>query len=397
MAKKRVLIVSKFYYNRGGAEVVAINMVNELRTHGYEVGVFAMDYPQNVSTENFYVAPSVGFAGGIMSKLKFAARTLGYSGVARSFSRALEEFRPDIVHVHNIHSYLSPIVVKLAKRKGCKVFWTLHDYKLICPSYSCLNNGKVCEKCLSDTRSILREKCFKNGIMASCLAFVEACRWNRKWIERYVDYFICPSRFIARQMIKGGYAEDKMKTICNFIDPVKLENFKCTKTQERKDYYVYVGRLSHEKGVATLLDVAKDIPFRLVVVGGGPLKEVFQEKYADCGNIEFLGHQGAESVAKLLSEARFSVIPSEWYENNPLSVIESLCAGTPVVGADIGGIPELISKETGSVYPSGDASSLYRTITKMLEADYDYEYIANASQERFSFMAHYKQLEKLYK
>lgn len=144
---KRILLVSKFYYTRGGAEVVAINMANDLAKRGYEIGVFTMDYPQNLSPANFYTASQVDFSGGLIDKLKFAMRTMGYNGIKSSFKRALQEFKPDIVHLHNVHSYLSPVVVKLAKEFGCKVVWTLHDLKLACPSYSCLNRGRICEKC----------------------------------------------------------------------------------------------------------------------------------------------------------------------------------------------------------------------------------------------------------
>ena len=397
--EKKILLVSKFYYTRGGAEVVAINMANDLEKHGYEIGVFTMDYPQNLSPANFYTASQVDFSGGLGDKIKFAMRTMGFQGIKSSFKKALQEFKPDIVHLHNVHSYLSPAVVKLAKEFGSKVVWTLHDYKLACPAYSCLNRGSICEKCFTSKFNVVKERCFKESLPASVLAYFEAKKWNVKKLQRYVDYFVCPSAFIKRQMLKAGLQEDKLKVVCNFVDPIKLDQLKSVEIPDtREDFYVYVGRLSEEKGVATLLKAAKDLPYKLKLVGGGHLYDGFIAEYGKCENIEFLGHQPAEKVAEILLSAKCLVLPSEWYENNPLSVIEALCAGIPIVGANIGGIPELIDEASGEVFESGSAEDLQQAITRVMQSDkYNYKQIAQQSQERFSFDTHYKQLKELYK
>lgn len=395
---KRILLVSKFYYTRGGAEVVAINMANDLEKRGYEIGVFTMDYPQNLSPKNFYTASQVDFSGGLGDKIKFAMRTMGYQGIESSFKKALKEFNPDIVHLHNVHSYLSPAVVKLAKKFGCKVVWTLHDYKLACPAYSCLNRGAICEKCFTSKINVVKERCFKENLPASILAYFEAKKWNVNKLQQYVDYFICPSSFIKRQMLKAGLKEDKLKVVCNFVDPIKLDQLKSVEISDtRDDYYVYVGRLSEEKGVATLLKAAKELPYKLKLVGGGHLYDGFVAEYGNCKNIEFLGHQPAEKVAEILLSAKCLVLPSECYENNPLSVIEALCAGIPIVGANIGGIPELIETEWGEKFESGNVKDMQQAITRVMQADkYNYKQIASQSQERFSFDTHYKQLKELY-
>lgn len=393
---KRILIASKFYYTRGGAEVVAINMANDLTARGYKVGIFTMDYPQNLVPNNFYTAPQVDFGGNIADKLKFAARTMGYQGVKKAFKNALDTFKPDVVHIHNIHSYLSPAIVKMAKEYGAKVVWTLHDYKLACPAYSCLNRGKICELCFNDKSHVVRQRCFKESLAASILAYFEAKKWNVKKLQQYVDFFVCPSQFISRQMIKAGLNPDKIKVICNFVDPIKLAGFKNNSSFEKGDYYVYVGRLSDEKGVATLLEAAKGLPYKIKLAGGGPLKDELMAQYADCDNIEFLGHLNPEQVSKVLIGARATISPSQCYENNPLSVIESLCAGTPIVGANIGGIPELISDNTGEIFRSGDVADLRQAITRLMSRTFDYEAIAKESQVRFSFEQHFNLLNQLY-
>lgn len=394
---KKILLVNKFYYNRGGAEVVAINLENELIKRGYDVSIFTMDYKDNFKAQNIYSASTVNFNGNVADKIKFALRTFGYGDIVQSFKDALYSVKPDIVHFHNVHSYLSPIVVKLAKDYGCKVVWTLHDYKLICPSYSCLNHGKVCEKCFKNKFHVLRCRCMKNSFMASVLAFLEAKKWNRNIVEKYTDIFICPSDFIAMQMIKAGLNSAKIKVICNFVDPLKSAQFLSDIDMQKEDCYAYIGRLSHEKGVDTLLSVASKLPYKLKIAGGGPLSEVFKSRYSNSDNIEFLGHLNAHEIGALLKEVKAIVVPSEWYENNPLSVIEALCAGTPVIGANIGGISELIKDYNGFLFTSGNKGELSECIKKiMTNKKFDYSEIKRKAYDNFSADKHFEQLEKIY-
>lgn len=380
----KILIVNKFFYNRGGDCVCAISLEQMLREQGHETAVFAMQYAENFQTPyNGYFAPEVSFSGGVGGKLKAAARIFGGAGVKDAFSRLLKDFHPDVVHFNNIHSYLSPVIVKMAKDFGAKTVWTLHDYKLVCPSYSCLSQGKVCEDCIGgNVHGVVDKRCMKGSRAASLLAYWEARYWNRDKLAAYTDTFVCPSSFMAKKMEQGGFPSQKLHVVCNFMDPAKIEGYSVVK--ERKPYYIYVGRLSEEKGVRTLLEVASQLPYTLKIAGGGPLADELKAKYAGCENIEFLGHLNAGQVRQYLSEARFSVMPSECYENNPLSVIESLCFGTPVVGARIGGIPELISPSTGFLFRSGDFDSLKKTIKTAMSVEFDNSSISKCSMERFS-------------
>lgn len=394
----KVLIVNKFYYARGGDCVCTLNLEKLLKSQGWDVAIYAMTYPENIESEwSRYFAPEVSFGGGIGNKIAAAKRLLGIGDIQASFKKILKDFRPDVVHLQNIHSYLSPILAKIAKDFGCKVVWTLHDYKLICPSYSCLRDGKPCELCYTEKSNVLKYRCMKGSLVASVLAYVEAMKWNRPMLEQYVDAFVCPSSFMAQKMAQGGFDKAKLKVVCNFVDPVKLDVLKNLPTSERGEYYLYVGRLSHEKGVGTLLDVASKLPYKLKVAGGGPLADEFKTKFADNTNIEFLGHQNAEQVSQLLAGAVASVVPSEWYENNPLSVIESLCAGTPVIGANIGGIPELIGVGDGFVFTSGDKAELAEKIKQAFVTQWDNTKIKAKSVERFSPEKYFVQIKEIYK
>ncbi len=392
----KVLIVNKFYYPRGGDCVCAMMLERLLREQGHQTAVFAMQYPENIATEwNRYFAPEVAFAGGITGKIKAASRIFGGAGVKEAFAQILRDFKPDVVHFNNIHSYLSPAIVGIAKKAGAKTVWTLHDYKLLCPSYSCLLNGKPCEKCIEGSkRNVFANRCMKGSRAASLLAYLEAKRWNAGRLQQVTDQFICPSEFMASKMKQGGFDERKLNVVCNFADPEKIKDIRvCT---ERKDYYAYVGRLSAEKGVETLLKAAAQFSIPLKIAGDGPLANDLKIRFGRCDNIEFLGHQNAQQVRQVLSEARFSVIPSECYENNPLSVIESLCMGTPVVGARIGGIPDLIRPGDGLLFRSGSTNLLANAIANAWESHFDYSDISNRAIPRFSAERYLKEIMAVY-
>lgn len=394
---KRILLVNKFYYPRGGDCVVTLNTQSLLRSRGHEVAVFSMQYPENIESEwSRYFASEVDFSGGLKAKMAAMRRTLGMGDVKKAFCRILDDFKPDVVHLHNIHSYISPVVARLAKQRGCRVVWTLHDYKLLCPSYACLRNNEPCELCFASKLNVLTKRCMKGSLAASATAWMEAMKWNRKRLERDVDAFICPSQFMAQKMEQGGFNPAKLHVLCNFVDPVKMKAFQSLDIDDREPYYCYVGRLSQEKGIITLLEVAQSLPFALKVAGSGPLEEELRDKYSGVNHIEFLGRLDATQVSRLLSRATCSVTPSECYDNNPLSVIESLCAGTPVVGAEIGGIPELIDNHNGTTFAWGDATELKQVIDETFHRRWNHHEIQQQALKDFSDDNHYNKLTSIY-
>lgn len=384
----RIILANKFYYRRGGDCVCMLNTEQLLKERGHEVAVFAMDYPENLDT------PWKKYFPRNMSKLMAFTRPFGSKEVRRNFNALLDDFRPDVVHLNNIHTQLSPVIAELAHRRGIKVVWTLHDYKLLCPRYDCLREGKtICEECFNGDKSpCLKYKCMKGSALASWVGYREAGKWSRKRLEECTDVFICPSRFMADKMAQGGFNAKQLKVVCNFIDCEK-----CRREVYRKEpYYCFVGRLSHEKGVETLLKAATLLPYRLKIIGDGPLSGELQRKYQK-DNIDFVGFKQWDDIKEIVGKARFSVIPSEWYENNPLSVIEALCLGTPVLGARIGGIPELIDEQVnGMTFTSGDADDLKDKIERMHLATFDNESIARTAMECYNAQAYYDEIMKVY-
>ena len=195
---------------------------------------------------------------------------------------------------------------------------------------------------------------------------------------------------MQHQMAQGGFDESRLHYLCNFID---IRKCLCDSYTEREDYYCYVGRLSTEKGVKTLTTVAAGLPYRLVVIGDGPLKNSLPQ----APNIEYKGRKDWAEIKETVRRARFLVVPSECFENNPLSVIEAKCLGTPVLGARIGGVPELIQEEKeGFCFKSGDAEDLSASIERMFSLKFDYDGIAKKAQDSYSGDAYLNKLLQIY-
>ena len=382
----RILLSNKFYYRRGGDCIYMMELERLLRSNGHEVAIFAMDYPENQSSEWSRYWPSN------MSVIKAFSRPFGDSEVKRKFNALLDDFNPDVVHLNNIHTQLSPIIAEIAHERGIRVVWTLHDSKLVCPCYTCMRGGEWCEDCFTSKTSVIKHRCLPGSLLGAMVGYLEIKKWNKDRLQKACDLFLPPSQFMADTCIRGGYDKNKFQVLCNFIDLKKVEN----PSFDKDDYYVYLGRLTKVKGIETLCKVAAELQYRLVVIGGGDLEKDLREKYKDA-NIEFLGQKNWSEFRSVLERARFMVIPSEWSENNPLTVIESQALGTPVLGANIGGIPELIEENVnGMTFVSGDTSDLKKKLIDMWSYSFDYQRISETAQCRFSFDCYYEQLMRIY-
>lgn len=393
----KIIVANKFLYNRGGACIHALDMGALLKTKGHEVKFFGMDNELNFSfEEENYFLENVKINGNIQEKIKATNRIFG-GGVSDKFELLIHDFKPDIIHLHNIHSYLSPKLAQIAYKHHIPVVWTLHDYKLICPSYSFQYKNSPCEDCLTDNLAVLKKKCMKNSLPASLIAWMEAKKWNKKHLEEWVNEFICPSKFLQQKMIQGGFNANKLTHICNFIDKEKLQLIQEIKTTKREKAYCYIGRLSPEKGVEILLKTANQLPYKLYIAGDGPLYPKLKKQY-ESDKISFLGRINKQQVIDLFNSCEYSIISSICYDNNPLGVIESLCCGTPVLGANIGGIPELINENNGLLFEANNEESLKSCIENAFnDKDFDNETIKNESIVKFSPDAYYNSLINLYK
>ena len=390
----KIVLANKFYYRRGGDCIYTMNVEKMLREKGHEVAVFAMQYSENEESEWSKYWPSN------MTKLKAITRPFGDGEVRRKFGMLLDDFKPDVVHLNNIHTQLSPVIAKMAHERGIRVVWTLHDTKLVCPCYTCTRDGKWCTECFTDKKAVIRHRCMHGGLPGAIIGYREIMKWNREALEEYTDLFLPPSQFMMDTCVEGGYSPEKFRVLCNFIDVTKVKGLKGEEVKRLKgDYYVYLGRVSEEKGVRTLCKAAAQLDKKLIVIGGGPLCEELKRESEESGaTIEFKGQMLWEEFMPILRGARFMVLPSECSENNPLTVIESQSLGTPVLGARIGGIPELIEEGvSGMTFTSGDVEDLKDKIKKMFNHEFDYEAIAKNAVERYSSEAYYEKLMVFYK
>ena len=382
----KVFLVNKFYYRRGGDCIYTMNLEQLLKSQGHSVAVFSMQYPLNEPSEWSRYWPSN------MSKLDAVVRPFGTRQVIRGFNKILDDFQPDVVHINNIHTQISPVVAEIAHARGIRVVWTLHDTKLVCPCHSCQRDGKWCTECFSDKTAVIKHRCLPGSIPGAIIGYFEMQMWNKNRLQNCTDLFITPSQFMKNTMVQGGYNPNKLNVLCNFIDINKVASPKF----DKGEYYCFVGRLSTIKGIRTLCKVASELPYRLVVIGGGELLDELKDKYSS--KIEFLGQKDWKEFRPILEGAKFMVLPSECSENNPLTVIEAQSLGTPTLGARIGGIPELISEGVnGMTFESGNPDDLKVKIEKMWRASFDYPTIAKEAVARYSDKAYLEKHLTIYK
>ena len=351
------------------------------------------------------------------------ASTLIYSFEARrKFEALLEEFKPDVIHMNNVHRQLTLSILDAPylKKHHVPVVYTAHDYILVCPAYTMVNgHGEVCDACLDKHfMHAVKNACVKGSRVKSALATMEAEFLKLHHSYDKIDLIIAPSEFMKSKLEEGGFA-GKVVALQNFLTDSQMEMArKVANTHKFEDavdgkrpYFLFFGRLSKEKGILTLVraflkatglaashgsadsngavrrtaessEVANDKTFLpsnwdLHIVGDGPGRSEIERLVADAGfeaasRIQLLGYKSGEDLQREVGNARFSVLSSEWRENMPYSGLESLAAQTPIIGACIGGIPELVEEDkTGFTFESGNIADLKDGLLKAAAVDED--------------------------
>lgn len=364
----KVLMINKFLYPNGGSETYIFKLGEHLEKMGHEVQYFGMEHKGRCvgNRVNAYTSDMDFHGGSKWSKLIYPIKTI-YSREARvKLRKVLEDFQPDVCHLNNFNYQLTPSIIleivkwrKVAGHK-CKIVFTAHDYQLVCPNHM-LNNPNThqnCEKCLGGHfANCMKGKCIHGSAAKSAIGMMEAKFWEWKGVYKYIDTMICCSEFMKSKMDSNPLFAKKTVAIHNFIDKVER------KEVEKKDYVLYFGRFSEEKGIGTLIEVCKKLPeIQFIFAGTGPL----EDNINDVKNIKNVGFQKGEALEKLIREARFSIYPSEWYEPFGLSIAESQACGTPVVGAEIGGIPEIIKNDfNGCLFESRNNEKIVFVISEL--------------------------------
>lgn len=398
----KILMVNKFLHPNGGSETYIFKLGEALQRMGHEVQYFGMDHPQRIvgNRVDAYTANMDFHGGSKFAKLTYPIKTV-YSAEARKKIRlVLEDFQPDVCHINNFNYQLTPSIIleirKWEKQSGhkCKIVYTAHDSQLVCPNHLMKNpcTGVLCQKCLGGYfGNCTKGKCIHGSLAKSVIGSIEGYFWKWMGVYQKVDTIICPSHFMKSVLDTDPVLAERTVALHNFVDPVE------PKEVQKKDYVLYFGRYSEEKGIKTLVQAAKELPtIRFVFAGTGPLEHLLE----DVPNITNVGFQTGEALETLIREARFSIYPSEWYENCPFSVMESIMYGTPVLGANIGGIPELIRVgETGELFKSGDVAGLQNEILSLLDClrNQDYRMTDSKQEIRFDMIEDYcKKIQNIY-
>ncbi len=337
----KVLIANNYLYLRGGAERVMFNDMQALSAQGVEIVPFAAADPLNVESSHAssFVTGADIRATSLSGRAFAAFEAVHCLRTAAAFDQILSDTNPDLIHFHNVYGRLSTSILAVAQKRKIPAVLTVHDGKVVCPSYLMLKKGKPCSACLDGGyyRCALH-RCHKGDLAASVVYSIEAYWARLTGSYGAVSAFLCPSHFIADLLRQSGIDEKRIRYHANCVEPTDYI------PSYQGEYALSVGRLSHEKGLPTLLQavVGSKIPVR--IVGTGPLEDNLRQIAAqDRESITFEGHCEGARLAELYRNAAFVIVPSECYENAPMSVLESFAYGKPVIGTRIGGIPELIT------------------------------------------------------
>ena len=361
----KILIVNKFLFYNGGSETYIFEIGKQLQKMGHEVQYFGMEHEGRVVGNRLEEYTSnMDFHSGKLNKLFYPFQII-YSGEAKAkMLKVLNDFEPDVVHLNNFNFQLTPSVIYAVKKyerktgKAVKLIYTAHDSQLVCPNHMMQNpvTLECCEACLTQgVGQCAKRKCIHNSRIKSMLGTAEAKLYKALKTYQKLDVIICPSRFLKSKLDTDPILREKTIMLRNFVD-IEIKNM----DMQKEDYVLYFGRYSAEKGIKTLLEACSLLPeISFHFAGKGPLESEIK-KFA---NIKLCGFLAGKQLEKEIAQARFVVVPSEWYENCPFTVMEAQLCGTPVLGSDLGGIPELLEEgTTGELFESGNIQALTEKI-----------------------------------
>lgn len=398
----RILQVNKFFYVRGGSERYFFDLCRLLEKQGHTVGHFSMKHERNLPSkhEGFFV--SVVDLNAPMSaagKAQAAARVL-YSGEAkRKIGELMDAFRPDVVHFHNISRQLSPSIVDAAKHRKIPTVQTLHDLFLVCPAHSFFVDGEVCELCKHGAFwHVIPKRCIDRSRASSLLGAAEA--YLQAWLGLYkkVDVLIAPSLFLKSKVEALGWPSGRVVHLPYFV-PAGADS-----SARNQGYVLFAGRISTEKGVATVLEAAELIrSMEFVLAGEGPELDIFRHFARRHGltNVRFTGHLKGDALERLLEGAMCVVVPSISYENLPLSILEAFARGKPAVASDSGGIPELVKNGiTGYLFDPGVSVALAEALDRISSDEHRRVQMGKTAREmvarEYSPEGHYSRIVGIY-
>ena len=401
----KTLYINNYNYVRGGAESVFLAEADLMERNGNIVQIFSRKHPNNLPSKYDPFFPKEMVTDSIKPTIASIRSLLQifYSMDAKQhLAKMLHEIPVDVAHAHNIYGRLTTSVLDLLNKNNIPIVMTLHDYKIICPNYKLMHHGHICEDCKGNTYYMAPwNRCHKNSFFASSIYALET--YFNHFFNKYrknVRYFVSPSIFLKEKLIEFGWPKQQIEYIPNFIEPMKIvPNF------SPGNYFLYLGRLSSEKGLLTLVESFMKLTSdkaSLKIVGEGPLRHRLETTAKSSPQIQFTGYLSGKALKNAIRDALAIIIPSEWYENAPISILEAFSFGKPVIGSRIGGIPEMIDEGmNGYLFEPGNVDDLTAKLDLVLctpvERITDLGHAARQKVEReYSSELHYDRLMDLY-
>ncbi len=383
----KILMVNKFLYPRGGSESYMLYLGEYLKKLGHELQYFGMyDKNNTVGNSAGLYTQNMDFHSGKLGRFLYPFKIIYSFEAKKKIMQVIDNFKPDIVHMNNINFQLTPSIIYGIKRKGIPVVQTVHDYQMICPNHLLYNFDKntPCEKCVSGSHiNCIKNKCIHGSVVKSIIGVIEAKFYSLLKTYKKVDLYVCPSNFLENKLLSAkGFYKGKTLTIHNFINKEMFLGF----DRKKDSYIVYVGRLSKEKGVEHIAEVAKLLPeYTFVVAGSGPDEDMLK----GIPNIKLAGFLTGDKLTELMGNAKVLLLPSVCYENCPLSILEAHCMGVPVVTMNSGGMAELVKDGvTGTLVKEPTPQAIALKLKETIEnEDYYGRLTENCKKEKDNILS----------
>ena len=340
----RILLLHNTYQHKGGEDIVMLLERSLLEKHNHEV------YDYFVSNDSIK---------GPCQMIKTFIN-INYSHHQRNkISECLHAINPDIVHVHNFFPLITPSVFDACIENDIPVVHTLHNYRLICPSALLMHNNKIYEKSIiKGAFATVADKVYRDSYFGTYAVarMIEYHKRKKTW-ETKVNQFIALTDFAKSKFIETGFLDHKISVKPNFVEDNGFDN-------KKEDYFLFIGRLSEEKGIDLLLNAFMCNGQPLQIIGKGPMEKNVIDIASRYTNITYLGFQDKAFIMQKLKKAKSLIFTSICYEGMPMTILESFSAGTPVIGPNIGGPNEIINNgENGLIYQVSNIDDLNRKIT----------------------------------
>lgn len=373
----RILVLNWTWYPSGGDWTYVEHISKLYIAHGHEVIPFSMKDERNYpSMYSNYFIENIDY-----KKLKKRSISAGIQVVSKSIysteaQQKLENLLAtttiDFAHINVIHHYITPAILKTLKQHSIPTIWTLHEYTPICPESTFISHGKICEKCFGGAfYNCIINKCKKGSVLASTVAALENYVHRALNYYAYIDYYICPSDFLYNKFKEFNFFPEKLVQLYHGYDYQEIEKARLKRDVGDERYIVFTGRLEKIKGAHTVIQAMKLNPdLKLKIIGTGTQEhtlKAYQQEH-QLNNVTFLGKLSKEQTLQTISNAQFAICASEWYEVLGFTVVEAMALGKPVIGSNIGAIPEMvIDGETGLLFEPGDVIQLAKRIRQLAD------------------------------